>query len=594
MNLELYQIGFPSQLYIGSAVLSLILAILLISKRNVTGAKGLMWLFFSLFFWAFGVIFESAATTVELKLFWSQVASIGTVYTPFLFLSFTIKYSGRKPVKTKFQWTLLALIPTLTLILSWTNDLHGLVWPEIRILEKNNLAIYEHGIAFWIFLAYTYTVIIWGWYLLLLTALKYHKLYRAQAQFILLASIAGVIGNLLYLSPRNPIPGIEWTLIGFIISGLLISINIFQFKLFNLIPTARAKLVDIMQEGVILIDDIGRIKDVNHSFLELTSLDTNNNYIGLSIEKTLKHVPELLNIIKVPSLEDGQLRAEIQHQESFFDVRLQELKRKNISTNGRLIVITDISSIKSAEIELFNINAQLNQEIIAKEKLIEELDAYAHTVAHDLKTPLNTLAGFSEIIYDNFDSLSQEEIQKYTAHINDSAYKLVHIVDELLLLASVRSSEVQKEMLDMKPVIDRALLRCDPEIKSSNAIVLFPEKWFQVYGYASWIEEVWVNLISNALKYGDTKPELCISCRTENDLVWYALCDNGSGIPHESMGSLFIAYSRLAPTKAPGQGLGLSIVKRIIDKLNGQVKVENKLGKGACFSFGLPLRKENI
>jgi len=591
---NLYQIGIPSQIYIGSTILSLILVILLWTKRKITGARSLMWLFFALSFWAFGVIFESSSTTVELKLFWSQVAYIGTVYTPFLFFIFTTEYSSRKLVKKGYQWILLAFIPTATLFLSWTNNIHGLIWPEIRILESNNLAVYEHGIAFWVFLVYTYVMIIWGWYQLLISALKYHKLYKSQAQIILLASIVAVIGNLLYLSPRNPIPGIEWTLIGFIASGILISLNIISFKLFNLVPTARAKLVDIMQEGVILVDDLGRIKDVNPSFLRLTTLDISKNYIGLSINKTLNHIPELLNAITAPNPDKENTKAEIKYADKYLELHIQELRNKVVSGNSRLIVINNISSLKNAEIDLNRTNTRLNQEIKAKEKLIEELNAYAHTVAHDLKTPLNVLAGYSELISDGLHTYSEEEILKYSNEINTAAFKLVHIVDELLLLSSVRSLEVQKEILDMKPVFEGALLRCEKEIKDYEAIIHKPKNWIHVCGYASWIEEVWVNLITNALKYGGEKPEVYISCEKKKESVVYTVCDNGNGIPEELIGKLFIAYSRLYPTKAPGQGLGLSIVKRILDKLGGSVEVLKRQGHGACFAFELPDKDKRL
>ena len=111
-------------------------------------------------------------------------------------------------------------------------------------------------------------------------------------------------------------------------------------------------------------------------------------------------------------------------------------------------------------------------------------------------------------------------------------------------------------------------------------------------GYGPWIEEVWVNYLSNALKYGgspSTPPQIELGAEAQPDgLVRFWLRDHGPGIPAESQAHLFTQFTRLDQVRAQGHGLGLSIVRRIVEKLGGQVGVISQVGQGSTFFFALP------
>ena len=136
-------------------------------------------------------------------------------------------------------------------------------------------------------------------------------------------------------------------------------------------------------------------------------------------------------------------------------------------------------------------------------------------------------------------------------------------------------AEVQQHLVDM--------------IEDSRAEIILPAHWPTALGYAPWIEEVWVNYISNGLKYGGTPPRLELGATPQNNaMIRFWVRDNGQGLSSEAQTILFTEFTRLDQIRVQGYGLGLSIVRRIIDKLGGQVGVESIVGQGSTFYFTLP------
>jgi two-component system sensor histidine kinase/response regulator len=226
----------------------------------------------------------------------------------------------------------------------------------------------------------------------------------------------------------------------------------------------------------------------------------------------------------------------------------------------------------------------------------EELDAFAHTVAHDLKGPLSHIVGFAEVLATDYATLPEEELRKYLQMIAQSGKKMSNIIDELLLLASVRKIdgiEIELGPLDMSSVVTAVQERLAYLIEAHHAQINVPKTWPTAIGYAPWLEEIWVNYLSNAIKYGGDPP--CIELgatvpREPDEQVRFWVRDNGAGLTPEEQKRLFTPFTRIDHTQAKGHGLGLSIARRIVKKLGGQVGVESRVGTGSTFWFTLPTR----
>jgi signal transduction histidine kinase len=243
----------------------------------------------------------------------------------------------------------------------------------------------------------------------------------------------------------------------------------------------------------------------------------------------------------------------------------------------------------------------LVQRRITLENRNAELDAFAHTVAHDLKNPLTALIGYSAVLEQRYDRTDVESVRSISHTIGRNGRRMVNIIDELLLLSSVRKlDDVKMGVLDMMMITAEAQARLTDMIANANAKIAIPSIWPDAIGYAPWIEEVWANYISNAIKYGGQPPYIELGATVEAEsstaeggtspnCVRFWVRDNGPGLTEAEQGQLFTEFTRLHQVRAEGHGLGLSIVQRIVEKLGGTVGVDSKIGHGSTFWFTLPL-----
>jgi len=244
--------------------------------------------------------------------------------------------------------------------------------------------------------------------------------------------------------------------------------------------------------------------------------------------------------------------------------------------------------------ERAQVEKELRQHAAELEERNEELDAFAHTVAHDLKNPLARIIGFAQTLEEDGITLPPDELSRYLNIIVQNGYRANRIIEDLLLLASVRQEEVRIEPLEMAEIVEEALERLAHDIKENQVDIIQPEDWPASSGHALWIEEVWFNYINNAIKYGG-RPEEGLPPRIElgsadynETQVRFWVRDHGPGLTSEEQERLFTPFTQLDNISSSGHGLGLSIVRRIVEKLGGQVSVKSKVGQGSTFSFTLP------
>ncbi len=264
-----------------------------------------------------------------------------------------------------------------------------------------------------------------------------------------------------------------------------------------------------------------------------------------------------------------------------------------------LVTLRDVAEREATEQELRLYRRQLEELVEARTAALqarnEELDAFAHTVAHDLKSPLTRLIGASKILQTSYEDLSAEERRYYLEAIEEGSYRMSSIIEELMLLAGVRQSDdMTLSTLDMASIIEEAEERLSYLIKKYDAEIIKPERWPAAMGYAPWVEEIWVNYLSNAIKYGGVPPqvELGYSFEAHQGRLCFWVRDNGEGLTNEQVARLFVPFTRIDETRAEGDGVGLSIVRRIVEKLGGDVEVESAQGEGSVFSFSLPAAED--
>jgi len=218
----------------------------------------------------------------------------------------------------------------------------------------------------------------------------------------------------------------------------------------------------------------------------------------------------------------------------------------------------------------------------------KELEAYDHMLAHDLKDPLTILIAAADLITDVPD-LTHQELKECMQQIRFTAYEMNAIINNLLLFAEVSRADVPVEPVDMAMVVTKVRNRLSYIIKENRAKINLPRVWPRAFGYGPWLEEVWANYISNALKHGGQPPYVELGASAQPDsMIRFWTRDNGQGIPPKEQARLFKPFNQIDSLRNLGHGLGLSIVYQIVEKLGGDVGVESELGKGSLFFFTLP------
>jgi signal transduction histidine kinase len=256
-----------------------------------------------------------------------------------------------------------------------------------------------------------------------------------------------------------------------------------------------------------------------------------------------------------------------------------------------LEIIHEVADSLALVIHHANVKRQLAQRAAELEERNQELNAFAHTTAHEIQNPLALIIGFADLLLDETDPLPEPDLRRALQTIFRTAAKMDDIVHQLLLLATVRTQDVPCEPLDMAGLVENACHRLEHLFDEVHAEIVLPAAWPRATGYGPWVEQVWANYLSNALKYGGRPLRIELGARVEPDgRARFWVHDNGAGVRPEVQSRLFFPFTRLGQVQAEGQGLGLSIVRRIVERLGGQVAVESNgvPGQGSTFSFTLP------
>ncbi len=570
--------------YFLSFLVSLIIGILLYRRKESFAALLLSWFEFAVSLWSLAQLFEIFVTNPQAKELWSQISYIGITSSPILFLAFALAYGQfNKWLKWKY-FSPLAVMAGITLLVAVTNPLHKWLWTSISVHPETGLGMYGHGWFFWVFVVFSYLVLSGGIITLFLAVFRFSKVYMGQIATLIVASILPFTGNIMYVFELNPVPGLEWTPVSFSLVGGLIAFGIARFRIFDLTPVAVQQIVSAINDPLVVFDLKGRIIMSNPVFDETFTPDLKSP-IGISDHDTIQGIKEFFEIDK------GSIAAnksEFRFEGKFYDVQTNPLTGQRNQQLGTILVFRDISLRKQAEESQSYTNKKLREEILQHEQLISDLNSFSHSVAHDLKNPLSNIISFSEIL----DEIIQEDTEKaieIARLINTSGEKMLSIIEELLKLSSYRNQDINFTPFDMGGVVIQATQRLSLMSQQYGARIEVPDSWPMVKAYAPWVEEVWVNLISNAIKYGGTPPLFILDWEEVGDMIRFTVQDNGNGLSPEKLSKLFKDFVKLSNKKVEGHGIGLSIVKRIVEKLGGQVGVEsdNVSGKGCVFSFTL-------
>jgi PAS domain S-box-containing protein len=270
------------------------------------------------------------------------------------------------------------------------------------------------------------------------------------------------------------------------------------------------------------------------------------------------------------------------------------LKDSNNKISGLIGISRDITEQKLAAREIYSLNNELEQRI--KERTIEleaankELEAFSYSISHDLRAPLRAVSGFSMILKEDYESNLDAEGIRIINTIIANAGRMGQLIDDLLNFSRLGRRELSYADINMNAQVQsciKELLTTPLSDKCNISVHPLPV----AKGDAAMIRQVWINLISNAIKYSSktAKPQIEIGSSEEAGFIIYFVKDNGAGFDMKYAHKLFGVFQRLHSLEEfEGTGVGLALVNRIITKHKGRVWAEAEIGKGASFYFSLP------
>lgn len=284
---------------------------------------------------------------------------------------------------------------------------------------------------------------------------------------------------------------------------------------------------------------------------------------------------------KVAEEEINKLNEELERKVVDRTNELERRSRELINNETALLNLVEDLNLKSEELQ--RSTAQL-------EVANKELEAFSYSVSHDLRAPLRAINGFVSILVEDYEKALDDEGKRICGIIQSNATKMGQLIDDLLSFSRLIRSEFNHSKIDMDSLVKSVISDFEvlQDLQQKNVII---HDLPQTYGDQNMIKQVWINLISNALKYSSKNEHVKIdigSYPDQKEIVYY-IKDNGVGFNMEYVHKLFGVFHRLhSMNEFEGTGVGLAIVQRIIKRHRGRVWAEGEVGKGATFYFSLP------
>jgi PAS domain S-box-containing protein len=581
-------------------------------QRSVSGAVAdtITFLMLAVIWWIVDYTFEIVSTDPAQKAFWHRAKFLGIVTIPVVWFAFSALYTGRTRWVTKQRLALLAVIPTITTFLIWTNSTFHLVWATYGPESVGEFSVINSTTAiwFWVHSFYSYGLIVVGTALLVRQFAGSPRLYRRQLTAVIIAALVPFVASAITVFGSTLI---DFTPFAFAVTGFSFTLGLMRYQLLDLVPIARDLVINSMSDGMIVLDRLERIVELNpaaEKVINRTAADLIGQPV-MQVLKVLSRHPELADRYRTMETIRDEVVLEDGANPRFLDVRVSPLRDSQGRLTGRVIVFRDITERKLAEQRIQSQNEALvrtNDELGRARKQAETAtqlkSEFLATMSHEFRTPLNAIIGYTEIQLAGMTGELSGEQREYQDRILANAEHLLALINDVLDLSKIEAGRMElirnpfnvKDWMNEIVAQNRVLAEGKGLGFEVDIDAQLPET---IVGDAARLKQIVINLVSNAIKFTE-KGAVKVRIGADGAENWQiAVSDTGMGVPAHAQETIFEEFRQVDGTSSRahgGTGLGLAIVKKLVLLMGGKIHLKSDIGAGSTFTVTIPYVKEPV
>ncbi len=687
------------------AIISAIAAFYISSRRHhVPGSQTGVLILLATAEWTIGYSLELASTSLSDMVFWDKAQFVGICIIPTAWLVYVLQYTGREKWLTRRTLALLSIVPVITLLLAFTNEAHDLIWARVW-LDTDGLFPVKgstFGVGLWIYMAYSYIVVLVGIFLLIQALVRSGRLYRWQASALLFAVFTALLSSVVTdIFGLGPFPCLDLTPLALCLTVPVIAWILYRLRRLDIVPVARGAVIEGMGDGILVLDAQNRVVDLNPAAQHLFGY-TFSEAVGQSVEQVWPEWPDQFERPHDGTEAGKEVMLGEGDGQRTYDVSISRLADWRGRLTSQVIVLRDITGRKRAEEEIrglakfpsedpnpvlriaqdgailyankaslpllnawgcqedqplpddwhkftldvlgsgtsegaeveiddcvlsltfapvvdagyvnvygLDITERKRAEAVLKEyserleEMVEErtrelqdaheqlirreklavLGQMAASVSHELRNPLGTISNaayYLKMVHTDADETTKEYLDIITQEVRNSD----RIISDLLDFSRTRLPD--REKVAVSDLVTQVLEK-QPPPKNVTLTTHIALDLPLVYVDRHQMGQVLANLVTNAYQSMPEGGNLTISAQAQEEAVALSIADTGVGISEENIAKLF---EPLFTTKTKGLGLGLMVVKMLVEANEGSIEVKSEVGKGSTFVVILPTSEE--
>jgi len=569
-----------------ATALMLFVAVLSYVKRQHPMARTMIAMMLTASCYALGYVFELMSDDYSGVRLSYHFEYLGIPFVSAFWLLLVFQFTGFASAYRKRIAIGLFLIPAATFVLQLTNDWHHLLYKEFIPHSSGAIPLYitVKGPWYIVHAVYNYTILLFGILLFLPMFMRAVPMVRKQIVVLIVGALGPLLLNMAYMVNKE----VDFTPIGFALSGLVYAWGIFRFRLLRLTPLAYAKMFDTIRDAVILLDYDDQIVSRNGAAVDVYPELAVLSDTPLTSRELFSSTPELLARVEQTTFQDARFPLEraLHGRVRHYLCSLTHIYDSGTVPIGKLIMLSEVTELKESEERLREQSQQLTQLNAFKDKLFT-------VMAHDIRDPIALLVSLTELLEGDETGATKREVLPEIKRQVKGTYDLV---DNLLDWYRSQNGRVAFRPLSwsLHQVVRQAIRLAGARAAMKQiALLELVEETVTVEADKEMLDSILRNLLANAIKHTDIGGMIEVGATLEGGRVTVSVSDNGSGIDEGTVGLL--RHDEMyfkEPAFASGEDggkmrFGLVLAREFVRMHGGRLWFESAAGQGTTFYFTL-------